>query len=96
VDSNETFEAEEFMDAVWSAVIRLYGEHGASQTWLGLIRYDKERRLAILRVTNEASVMVRTALALVTRMSDKPASLHVFSVSGTIKALDKKIQQNLG
>ena len=93
VDSTEAFEAEEFMDAVWSALIRLYGEHGASQTWLSLMRYDKERKLAIIRVTNDASVMVRTALAVATGMGDKPASLHVVSASGTLKALNKKIKQ---
>ncbi|HXX87178.1 MAG TPA: Rpp14/Pop5 family protein [Candidatus Acidoferrum sp.] len=93
VDSTEAFGAEGFMDAVWSAIIRLYGEHGASQTWLNLMRYDKERKLAIIRVTNDASSMVRTALALATRICDKPASLHVVSASGTLKALDKKIKQ---
>jgi RNase P/RNase MRP subunit POP5 len=93
IDSDERFESKEIMDAVWSAVIRVYGEHGASQTWLGLIRYDAERGLAIVRVANAASDMVRAALATITEIRDKPASIHVVAISGTIKALSRRISQ---
>lgn len=88
------FEPREFIDEVWSAIIKLYGEYGASLTWLGMIRYDMENRLAIIRVTNAASDMVRTAIATMTKISDKPASIHVIAVSGTIKALGKRIMQH--
>jgi len=84
------------MNAVWSVIIRLYGEHGASQTWLGMIRYDVKNKLAIIRVTNAASDMVRTALATVTKISDRPASIHVVAVSGTIKALEKRFKPHFG
>lgn len=79
------------MDAICSAIIEIYGELGASQTWLSMIRYDAERRLAIIRVTNAASDMVRTALATIIQIGGKPASIHVIRVSGTIKALSRRI-----
>ena len=94
IDSGETFESKEFMDTIWSAITRVYGEHGASQTWLGLIRYDPDRRLAIIRVANAASDMVRAALATITKISDTPASIHVVAASGTIKALSRRIRDH--
>jgi RNase P/RNase MRP subunit POP5 len=94
VDSNEMFEPKEFIDAIWSAIIELYGEQGASQTWLGMIKYEIEKRLAVIRVANATSDMVRAALVTMTKIGDKPASLHVIAVSGTIKALDKRVRQH--
>jgi RNase P/RNase MRP subunit POP5 len=92
IDSNETFETKEFMNAVWSAITRLYGEHGASQTSLGMIRYDRDRKLAVIRVANPASDMVRAALATITGINETHASIHVIAVSGTIKALTRRIR----
>ncbi|PIX31515.1 ribonuclease P, partial [Candidatus Bathyarchaeota archaeon CG_4_8_14_3_um_filter_42_8] len=37
IDSGELFDSREFMDAVWSAVLKLYGEYGASRVGLALI-----------------------------------------------------------
>jgi RNase P/RNase MRP subunit POP5 len=90
IDSDKTFETKELIDIVWSAITRLYGEHGASQTRLSIIRHDQDRKLAIIRVANPASDMVRAALAMVTEISDTPASIHVIAASGTIKALSRK------
>jgi len=95
IDSNETFSSKDFMDAVWSAVSKLYGEYGASQTGLTLINYDMEKGFAIIRTTHIAIKMVRTALASITKVRDKPAAVHVLTVSGTIKALYKKLENRL-
>jgi RNase P/RNase MRP subunit POP5 len=81
------------MDGVWSAITRLYGEHGASQTGLTAIHYDIERRFALIRVTNVTCDTVRAALATITKIGDKPVSVHVIAVSGTIKAVYKKVKQ---
>jgi len=93
IDSDETFGSREFMSAVWDAVLRLYGEYGASRTGLALIDYDAEKKLAILRTVHTTVDMVRAALASITKIRDKPVAIHVLTVSGTIKALSEKIKQ---
>lgn len=83
------------MDAVWSAVSKLYGEYGASQTGLTLIDYDVEKGFAIIRTVHRAVDMVRTALASITKIGNKPAAIHVLIVSGTVRALYKKLENRL-
>lgn len=82
----------EFMDAVWGAVTKVFGEYGASLASLALINYDCERKSAVLRANLVAVDNVRTALATITSLSGKAAAVHVLAVSGTIKAL----RENLG
>ncbi|MGA2681926.1 MAG: Rpp14/Pop5 family protein [Candidatus Bathyarchaeia archaeon] len=77
----------EFVDAVWAAVTRLYGEVGASQTGLALIKFDAERRVAVIRVSLASLNMVRASLATITVILEKEASMQVLSVSGTLKGL---------
>lgn len=93
IDSDEMFGSMEFMSAVWSSVLRLYGEYGASQTGLALIDYDVEKKLAILRTVHTTVDIVRAALASITKIRDRPVAVHVLAVSGTIKALSEKIRQ---
>jgi ribonuclease P/MRP protein subunit POP5 len=77
----------EFIDAVWFAVTKLYGEVGASKTGLGLIKFDVEQKIAVIRVSLEALGILRSSLATVTSLGGHPASIHVLGVSGTLKAL---------
>ena len=77
----------EFIDSVWAAVSRLYGEVGASQTALSLISLDGEGKTAVIRVSLATLSMVRASLSTITSMAGKDASVQVLSVSGTIKAL---------
>lgn len=93
IDSTEMIEAQEFIDAVWSVIIRLYGEHGASKTGLTMIDYNMESKLALIRITNAASDIVRAAVATMTKMGGKPVGVHVIAVSGTIRALCKRVRQ---
>ncbi|MBX5321488.1 MAG: Rpp14/Pop5 family protein [Candidatus Bathyarchaeota archaeon] len=91
IDSTEKFDSREFMDAVWSAFLRLYGEYGASRVGLALIDYDAEKKFAIIRVTHTETTKVRAAVASITEIMAKPAAVHVLKVSGTLRALRKKI-----
>ena len=92
IDSEEPISSSELMDALWNCVVRLYGEYGASRTGLSLIDYDVERRFLVVRAAHTAVEMVKTALASITRIGNKPVAVHVLAVSGTIKALYKKIK----
>ena len=95
IDSQEAVCSRDFIDAVWASVSRLFGEYGASQAGLSLIDYDEARKLAIVRTGHKTLDMVRTALASVTQIGKKPAALHVLAVSGTIKALHKRLEERL-
>jgi RNase P/RNase MRP subunit POP5 len=77
----------EFLDAVWAALARLYGEVGASKASLALINYDPDRKLALLRTNLSVAENLRTSIATITSIGGKGATLHVLAVSGTIKAL---------
>ncbi|MEM2995632.1 MAG: Rpp14/Pop5 family protein [Candidatus Bathyarchaeia archaeon] len=92
IDSNENFSQKEILEAVWNAILKLFGEYGASQTGLRLIDYDVERKIAIIYTAHTALNMVRAAIATITHIGNKPLALHVTAVSGTIKALHKKLE----
>ena len=90
IDSTETVDQKELMDAIWNSIAKLYGEHGASQTGMTLIDCNMVEKLATIRVANAAVGMVRAALATITKTGNKAVAIHVLTVSGTIKALNKK------
>jgi len=92
VDSDEAPTPKEFMDAVWGAVTKLYGEYGASLTGLALIDYNAEKKTAVIRAALATVNMVRTSLASITSVADREAAVHVIAVSGTIKALYEKLK----
>ena len=92
VDSDGAPTPKEFMDAVWSAVTKLYGEYGASLTGLSLIDYNEEKKTAVIRTALATVDTVRTALASITSVASREAAVHVIAVSGTIKALYEKLK----
>ena len=93
IDVEEAFDSKQFMDVVWNALLKLYGEYGASRSGLALIDYDMEKGFAVIRTAHTAVDMVRVALASITKIQDKPAAIHVLTVSGTIKALYQKVNR---
>lgn len=92
IDSEGTPSRKEFMHAVWDAVVKLYGEYGASLAGLTLIDYNLERKTAVLRTSLVAVNIVRTSLASIRSLADAEAAVHVLAVSGTTKALRKKLK----
>jgi len=93
IDCDEMLGSREFMSAVWDAVLRLYGEYGASRAALALIDYDAAKKLVILRTSHTTVGMVRAALASITKVHDRPVAVHVLAVSGTIRALSEKMME---
>jgi RNase P/RNase MRP subunit POP5 len=92
VDADGAPAPKEFMDTVWNAVTKLYGEYGASLTGLTLIDYNAEKKTVVIRVALAAVGMVRTSLASITSIGNGEATVHVVAVSGTIKSLREKVE----
>lgn len=91
IDSKEKVSHKEVIDAVWEAVLRLYGEYGASKTNLALIEYNEEESIAIIRAAHTEIERLRAAIATITEIAAKPAAVHVLTASGTIKAIHRKL-----
>lgn len=77
----------EFMEAVWTALTKLFGEVGASLTGLSLINFDADHKIFVIRTSLSSLSMVRASLVAITRVACKGASVNVLAVSGTLKAL---------
>ena len=90
-EGDQSFDERDLMDAVWGMVYQLFGEFGASQTGLSLVRGDGEREVVVVRCSHKALDMVRAAVAAVTEINGKRAVVRVVAVSGTLKALRKKL-----
>jgi len=78
------------MDAVEASVHRLFGEYGASQANLKLIKYIPQKRQLVIRCSHKALEKVRAAITSTIEINEKTAAIHVVGVSGTLKALSKK------
>jgi RNase P/RNase MRP subunit POP5 len=90
VDCDQPLESLVLSDAIWSAVLRLFGEVGASQAGLYLVRFDEKTRVGVLRCSHLSLPVVRAAVASITRIGDAKAAVHVLRVAGTLKALSRK------
>jgi len=91
LDAEQTLHERDVADAIWGAVLQLFGEYGASRASLSLIEHNPQRGYAIVRCSLEALEMVRASIASITEIDGKPAALHVLMVSGTLKALRRKV-----
>ncbi len=89
IDYDGTLSQRDFLDTVWNAITRLYGEYGASQTGLALMDFDEENKTAIIRISLTTLQQVRASLVSITQIRSKEAAIHVIAVSGTIKSLRK-------
>lgn len=79
------------MIAVSVSLLKLFGEYGASQAELAFIEYNPELRCLILRCSHKALDMVKASIAVVTNIRGEKAALHILYVSGTLRALRKRI-----
>ncbi len=90
IDSAVSVEESALKDAVWNAIEKLFGEYGASQAGLYFIKYDREKREAVLRCSLKALKMVHASIVSITKIYDEPVVIHVLKISGTIRALSRK------
>ena len=89
-ESEQPLTEQNVMDAVYASVLRLYGEYGASQTNLKMIKYVPEKNQFVIRCSHKMLEQVRAAVISTTGVNGKTVVFHVVGVSGTLKALAKK------
>lgn len=89
--SEQLLNEKDVIHAIWSAVLKLFGEYGASQVNLTLIEYAPQKSYAVVRCLHKALEMVRASIASITEINGKPAAVHIVGISGTLKALRKKV-----
>ena len=90
-ESSQPLTERDLMSAIWTTLYQVYGEFGASQAALSMVEYDNERRILIIRCSHTALDMIRSTIAAVTQISREPTVFRVIRVSGTLKALKKKL-----
>lgn len=90
IDSAQEIEEKELKYAVWKSIERVFGEYGASRAGFVLINYDAAKNYAVFRCAHLAMELFRASLTSITEMNEKPAAIHVLSVSGTLKTLRRK------
>ena len=78
------------LDAVYASIQRLFGEYGASQANIKLIKYLPEKSQFVIRCSHLMLERVRAAIASTVEVNGTNATVHVVDVSGTLKALSKK------
>lgn len=93
VESEDTIDRKELSDAIWKATTRLFGEYGASQTGMVLIDYDQPSGQGVLRCSHKALPTVRASIASITDINGRSAAIRVLRISGTLKALHKKLRR---
>jgi len=91
INSDQIPKDRDFQSALLSSIIRLFGEYGASQTDVSLVKYDRKMKYAIVRCSHKALPMVQAAIAAITKIGEHETSAHTILVSGTLKALKRKI-----
>jgi RNase P/RNase MRP subunit POP5 len=89
--SEQASTEKELYDAVWSNLTRLFGEFGASQAGLSLIEYNPKSRQAIFRCSHKTLELVKVAIVALTEIGNENVALHILRVSGTLKALRRKL-----
>ena len=95
IDSSYSFHPRDIIDQIWNSIHKLYGEYGASKISLRLIDNNQKNSLLIIRIDLLSLNLVRSSIATITSINNKQVSLLVISISGTIKALKKKLSKKI-
>jgi ribonuclease P/MRP protein subunit POP5 len=85
------FDERAVLEAIQSSVNRLFGEYGASKTNLKFIKYVPDKNQFVICCSHIMLEQVRAAIASIIYVNGKTATINVVGVSGTLKALFKKI-----
>ncbi|HDI52521.1 MAG TPA: ribonuclease P [Candidatus Bathyarchaeota archaeon] len=88
----ETVKRRDLEEAIKGSVKRLYGLNGLWKLEPTLIDFDEHHRIGIVRCNHRWLPWMRASLTAITEVEGKPIALHVLRVSGTLRALRRKIK----
>lgn len=79
-------------NSISRSILSLYGEIEASRSGIWLIEYDSETCHGILRCAHKSLEKVQTAMAVISRIDNRPTILHLLKTSGTIRSLRSALE----
>jgi len=90
-EGDRRFDERDLMDAVWNMVFRLFGEVGASETGLSMVKGAGADGVVVVRCSHNTLGMIRAAVAAVTEFYGERMVVRVVEVSGTLSGLRQKL-----
>ena len=81
---------EALRNSIITSIINLNGDIGLAKAEIHLIKYDEKTSYGIVRCDRNSTNQVRAAIAMISRIREKPSSIHIYAVSGTSKKLKEK------
>lgn len=93
IETDQLFDEQTILDAVYASILRLFGEVGASKANIKLITSFPEKNQLIIRCSHFMLEKVRASITSIIEINKKETTIHVLNVSGTLKALSKKIKK---
>ncbi len=88
--SDQNVSEDDLKFALSETIEEFFGIIGLSQISLKIIRYDASKDRALVRCRAQSTEMLRSSIALLTKISGKSGSITTIGVSGTIKSLKLK------
>ncbi len=92
VESDEDVDGQSLYDSVLNSILQLFGEVGASKAELVLINHDSNTHQAILRCAHGSLDLVRASIVAIKKLAETEGTVHIISVSGTLKCLRKRLR----
>lgn len=91
VDIEQNVDRRDLISAVSASLLKLFGEYGSSLAELSLVDLDPEGKYAIFRCTHRTLEIVKASIVALGEINGKKAATQVINVSGTLKALRKRL-----
>ncbi|MFH0862701.1 MAG: Rpp14/Pop5 family protein [Candidatus Altiarchaeota archaeon] len=91
VASDSSFERKPVVDAIWSSLLRLFGEVGAAKTSLWVMDWEKAKKKGIIKVNHKSVQTIRQCMAQVREIDGRKASINTLTTSGTLKGARKRL-----
>ncbi|MBI5072835.1 hypothetical protein HZA99_03385 [Candidatus Woesearchaeota archaeon] len=92
ISENPVIEYKDFVDALWTSLLNLVGELGASETQLRVIKnlYDEKMQRGILKCKNDVIELVRASMTTIIMIGESRSIVKITGVTGTIKTATNK------